>query len=184
MPGPLSMSGIRDNHTRGNVAEFLKSHIQEGSQLSVVSAFFTIYAYEALKESLDRIDHMDFLFGEPRFLRALDPDKTESKSFIIDSTGLKLANTLTQKRIAKECADWIREKVSVRSVKQASFLHGKMYHISTNGVDEAILGSSNFTDNQKAQFIRNLLQEMRRDGSIEAMGTTRWAKWVLSRKVS
>jgi SNF2 family DNA or RNA helicase len=139
------MSGIRDNHTRGNVAEFLKSHIQEGSQLSVVSAFFTIYAYEALKESLDRIGHMDFLFGEPRFLRALDPDKTESKSFIIDSTGLRLANTLTQKRIAKECADWIREKVSVRSVKQASFLHGKMYHISTNGVDEAILGSSNFT---------------------------------------
>jgi hypothetical protein len=47
MPGPLPMSGIRDNHTRGNVAEFLKSHIQEGSQLSVVSAFFTIYAYEA-----------------------------------------------------------------------------------------------------------------------------------------
>ena len=88
MPGPLSMSGIRDNYTRGNVAEFLKSHIQEGSQLSVVSAFFTIYAYEALKESLDRIGHMDFLFGEPRFLRALDPDKTESKSFIIDSTGL------------------------------------------------------------------------------------------------
>ena len=88
---------------------------------------------------------MDFLFGEPRFVRSLDPDKTEKKSFIIDSSGLKLANCLQQKRIAKECADWIRDKVSIKSVKQTNFLHGKMYHISTNGVEQAILGSSNFT---------------------------------------
>lgn len=42
--------------------------------------------------------------------------------------------------------------------------------------------SDALTDNQKDQFIRNLLQEMRKDGSIEAMGVTRWAKWVLSKK--
>jgi hypothetical protein len=138
-------SGIRDNHTRGIVAEFLKSHIKEGSHLSIVSAFFTIYAYEALKDHLNRIGHMDFLFGEPRFVRSLDPDKTEKKSFIIDSAGLKSANCLQQKRIAKECADWIRNKVLIKSVKQTNFLHGKMYHTSTNGVEEAILGNSNFT---------------------------------------
>jgi phosphatidylserine/phosphatidylglycerophosphate/cardiolipin synthase-like enzyme len=140
-----STSGIRDNYTRGIVADFLKSHIKEGSHLSIVSAFFTIYAYEALKDHLNRIGHMDFLFGEPRFVRSLDPDKTEKKAFIIDSAGLKLANCLQQKRIAKECADWIRNKVLIKSVKQTNFLHGKMYHISTNGVEEAILGSSNFT---------------------------------------
>jgi hypothetical protein len=56
-------SGIRDNHTRSIVADFLKSHIKEGSRLSVVSAFFTIYAYEALKDHLNRIGHMDFRFG-------------------------------------------------------------------------------------------------------------------------
>jgi SNF2 family DNA or RNA helicase len=145
MAKSIPTSGIRDNHTRGIVADFLKSHIKEGSRLSIVSAFFTIYAYEALKDHLNRIGHMDFLFGEPRFVRSLDPDKTEKKSFIIDSAGLKLANCLQQKRIAKECADWIRNKVSIKSVKQTNFLHGKMYHISTNGVEEAILGSSNFT---------------------------------------
>ena len=145
MVDPLPGSGIRDNHTRGIVAEFLKSYIKDGSYLSVVSAFFTIYAYDSLKGYLDPIEHMDFLFGEPRFVRSLDPDKTEKKSFIIDSAGLKLANCLQQKRIAKECADWIRNKVSIKSVKQTNFLHGKMYHISTNGVEEAILGSSNFT---------------------------------------
>jgi ATP-dependent DNA helicase RecG len=44
--------------------------------------------------------------------------------------------------------------------------------------------SDALTANQKAQFIRNLLQEMRREGSIEAMGVTRWAKWVLSKRPS
>jgi len=145
MAKSLTTSGIRDNYSRGIVGDFLKSHIKEGLHLSIVSAFFTICAYEALKGYLNRIGHLDFLFGEPRFIRSLDPDKTETKSFIIDSAGLKLAKCLQQKRVAKECADWIRHKVSVKSVKQTNFLHGKMYHIFTNGVEEAILGSSNFT---------------------------------------
>ena len=79
MAEPPSNSGIRDNHSRGIVADFLKAHIKEGSHLSVVSAFFTIYAYAALKDWLDRIEHMDFLFGEPQFIRSLDPDKTERR---------------------------------------------------------------------------------------------------------
>ena len=116
MADPLARSGIRDNYNRGIVAEFLKSHIKDGSHLSVVSAFFTIYAYDTLKDYLDRIEHMDFLFGEPRFVRSLDPDKTEKKSFVLDTTGLKLANRLQQKRVAKECANWIQDKVSFRSI--------------------------------------------------------------------
>jgi hypothetical protein len=62
--GAMSNSGIRDNHSRGLVADFLRAKIREGSRLSVVSAYFTIYAYDALKDHLDRIDHLDFLFGE------------------------------------------------------------------------------------------------------------------------
>jgi SNF2 family DNA or RNA helicase len=138
-------SGIRDNHRRGNVADFLRAKLQTGSRLSVVSAYFTIYAYEALKDQLDKIEHLDFLFGEPRFIASLDPDKTEKKAFIIDGAGLQLANVLQQKRVARDCADWIRQKVEIRSVRHAQLLHGKMYHIANAGVEEAILGSSNFT---------------------------------------
>src|SRR3989442_1657804 len=79
MPNPTTSSGIRDNHRRGIVADFLKAKIPSGSRLSVVSAYFTIYAYDALREHLDQIDHLDFLFGEPRFIASLDPDKTEKK---------------------------------------------------------------------------------------------------------
>jgi superfamily II DNA or RNA helicase len=144
-PIPANNSGLRDNHTRGTVADFLAEKIRDGSRLSIVSAYFTIYAYDKLKEALDRVDHLDFLFGEPSFVNRLDPSKTEKKSFIIDADGLELANKLQQKRVAKECADWIERKVDIKTIKQSNLLHGKMYHVATAGVEDAILGSSNFT---------------------------------------
>ena len=145
MSATTNNAGLRDNYTRGIVADFLKANIRDGSRLSVVSAYFTIYAYEALKGILDRIDHLDFLFGEPSSINRLDPEKTEKKSFFIDAEGLHLANRLQQKRVAKECAKWIETKVDIKTVKQSNLLHGKMYHIANDGVEEAILGSSNFT---------------------------------------
>jgi SNF2 family DNA or RNA helicase len=142
---PNPESGIRDNYIRGSIGEFLKKKIQSGSILSVVSAYFTIYAFEALKQELTNIDHLQFLFGEPQFIKSLDPNKTDSKAYTILEEGLHLSNQLQQRRIAKECYDWICDKVEIRSVKQANLMHGKMYHINHNGLDEAILGSSNFT---------------------------------------
>ena len=142
--GPNSF-GIRDNHTRGKVADFLVEKINAGSHLSMVSAYFTIYAYEALSAELDGIGHLNFLFGEPRFIASLDPDKTDKKSFKIEDEGLELANRLQQKEIARRCAAWIREKVDIRSVRHANLLHGKLYHIDDGRREHAILGSSNFT---------------------------------------
>ena len=141
----LFSSGIRDNRERGTVGRFLESQIENGSSLSIVSAYFTIYAFEALKSSLLGISGLRFLFGEPRFIKKLDPDKTEKKSFVIDSDGLQLENQLQLKRVARECAEWIEEKVEIRSIRESNMLHGKMYHIAKNGVENAILGSSNFT---------------------------------------
>jgi superfamily II DNA or RNA helicase len=137
--------GIRDNHTHGKVADFLVEKINAGSQLSVVSAYFTIYAYEALSAELDEIGRLRFLFGEPRFISSLDPDKTDKKSFKIEDEGLELANRLQQKDVARRCAAWMRDKVEVRSVMQANLLHGKLYHIDDGRREHAILGSSNFT---------------------------------------
>ncbi len=144
-PVPSGSSGIRDNYRRGTAGDFLREKIAPNSILSVVSAYFTIYAFDALKKQLTHIDHLDFLFGEPRFINSLDPDRTEKKSFLIETIGLRLSNTLEQKRVAKECAEWIRAKVKIRSVQQSNLLHGKMYHISHNGIQDALVGSSNFT---------------------------------------
>ncbi|MCL4871966.1 MAG: DEAD/DEAH box helicase family protein [Anaerolineae bacterium] len=140
------ISGIRDNLERGSVGEFLRDKIQPGSTLAIVSAYFTIYAYAALQSKLDGIEELRFLFGEPRFIRSLDPDRTESQAFEIVDNNLKLQNQLEQKRVARECADWITDKVQIRSIKQANLLHGKLYHLTdVHGRDDAIVGSSNFT---------------------------------------
>lgn len=97
--------GIRDNHGRGKVADFMEERISDGSVLSVVSAYFTIYAYGALADRLDRVESLRFLFGEPRFVATLDPEKTDKKSFKIEDEGLELANRLQQKEIARRCAN-------------------------------------------------------------------------------
>lgn len=145
MPFPSSDSGLRDNHSRGTVAEFLTEKIQDGAKLSVVSAYFTVCAYAALRGVLDRIEHLDFLFGEPSFINRLDPDRTEKKAFLIDGSGLRLGNQLRQRRVVRDCAEWIEQKVDINSVRQSNLLHGKMYHVGNSGVEEAIIGSSNFT---------------------------------------
>jgi SNF2 family DNA or RNA helicase len=150
MPSPKQKklqypSGIRDNHDRGSVGDFLEDKIKEGSTLSFVSAYFTIYAYNDLKNYLDKIESLRFLFGEPRFIRSLDPTKTDKKAFKIEDEGLSLSNRLEQKRVARDCAEWIKTKVEIRSLVKPNFLHGKLYHIDNKGVEKAILGSSNFT---------------------------------------
>ena len=136
---------IRDNHKRGTVSDFLKANIEDGSSLSVVSAYFTIYAFEALKAYLWKIDGLRFLFGEPDFIKNLDARNTDPKAFKIEDEGLQLDKPLQQRPIAKECADWIRKKVEIKSTRQSNLLHGKMYHIANDDVEKAIMGSSNFT---------------------------------------
>jgi phosphatidylserine/phosphatidylglycerophosphate/cardiolipin synthase-like enzyme len=139
-------TGIRDNRSaRGSVADFLREKVADGADLSFVSAYFTIYAYEQLKSQLHRAAGLRFLFGEPSFVQGIDPQKKEQQQFRIENDKLQLKNVLRQRQIAKDCSAWISEKVDIRTVTREGFLHGKMYHVANNGVSEAILGSSNFT---------------------------------------
>ncbi len=142
----MEESLIKDNHGYGRVGEWLKNEISSDSKLAFVSAFFTIYAYDKLKSELDSIEELRFLFGEPSFLKGIDPDKQSVKSFEIQDSTIQLLNRLSQSRIAKECEEWIRNKVQIRSIKKPNFLHGKLYHITQKNKNEnALMGSSNFT---------------------------------------
>ena len=142
---PSLKSGIRDNLLRATVYDFLKQEIQDGSELSIVSAYFTIYAYEKMQHHLHNIEGLRFLFGDPDFVKRMDPNNRDKKAFDITDTGLALNQQLRQKPIARACAEWIKEKVEIRTTRESKLIHGKMYHINNNGVDKAILGSSNFT---------------------------------------
>ena len=164
-------SSIRDNFSSGTVGEFLKNQIQPGSELSFVSAYFNYYAYEKLRESLDQISQLRFLFGEPKSIGKVDPNKGNLKTFQIadDELIIPINDRLQQKAIAKACSDWIREKVEIKSLVEPDFLHGKMYYIKKpNDTEAAILGSSNFTVqglglSSKPNMELNLVMNDRRD---------------------
>jgi len=143
-------SSIRDNKNRGSVGQFLIDNIKPESDLSIVSAYFTIYAYSKLKEQLDSISKLKFLFGEPTFIKSLDPTKVNKRDFKIedDKIVIPIESRLTQKSVAKECSEWIQQKVEIKSMVKPNFLHGKMYHVTQqSGIEKAIVGSSNFTVN-------------------------------------
>ena len=139
------ISGLKDNHRRGKVGDFLDDKICTGAELSFVSAYFTLHTYHALRDALERAGSLRFLFGEPRFVGAMDRDEKEAREFRLTEKGLSLGNQLAQKKLAQECADWIERKVEIRSVTRTGFLHGKMYHVQHGKGAHAVLGSSNFT---------------------------------------
>ena len=146
MPDSKSPSKILDNYMEGQVHKFLESNIEEGSLLSIVSAYFTIYAFKKLEGSLNKIDGLRFLLGEPKSIKSIDPENTDEKAYQIVDKGLELNSQLEQKAIAQECAAWLGDdKVEIRSARHSNLLHGKMYHIANNDADKAMIGSSNFT---------------------------------------
>ena len=180
----FSQSGIRDNRDCGRVGDFLREKIKPSSQISIVSAYFTIYAFEALKDKLLNIKQLNFLFGEPSFITPSviqasslsqnnnnqDGCFTSRKVFTIDDDTITLTNKLQQSRIAREAQEWIEDHVNIKSIKQSNLLHGKMYHIANGEREDAILGSSNFTvkglglsDNNNNNIELNLIVDSDRD---------------------
>ncbi len=166
-----ALTSIRDNHTFGKVGDFLIDKIKSGANLSVVSAYFTIYAYQKLKDELDNIDRLNFLFGEPSYLKSIDPSKVNRRDFKIedDQLVIPIESRLSQKLAAKECSEWIKDKVDIKSMVDTNLLHGKLYLIENpNQTHEAIMGSSNFTMHglgfaDKPNIELNMITQDRRD---------------------
>ncbi len=106
------------------VCDDIKQTIKSGSKLSIAAACFSIYAFQELKEELQEIAELRFIFTSPTFTTEKAPK--EKREFYIPRLNrerslygtefeIKLRNELTQKAIAKECADWIRQKVTFKS---------------------------------------------------------------------
>ena len=56
--------------------EDLKQTLKSGTKLKIAASCFSIYAYEALKEELENIESLEFIFTEPAFL----PEQVTDKS--------------------------------------------------------------------------------------------------------
>jgi hypothetical protein len=99
-----------------------------GTKIKIAASCFSIYAYEALKKELGKIDNLDFIFTAPTFVPegATDKFRKERREFFIPKAQrerslygsefeIQLRNKLTQRAIARECAAWIRRKANFRS---------------------------------------------------------------------
>lgn len=106
------------------VRDDLKIGICSGSELSIAAACFSIYAYQELKKQLEGIDELRFIFTSPTFVTEKTskaqrefyiPRISRERSLYGTEFEVKLRNELTQKAIAKECADWIKSKAVFKS---------------------------------------------------------------------
>ena len=107
----------------------MKAAIKPDSKVRIAASTFSIFAFEALKQELESIRELEFIFTAPSFATAKATDKPapEKRQFFIptdkkrDATlygsdfEIRLRNKLTQRAIARECAEWVRQKVTFRS---------------------------------------------------------------------
>ena len=139
------------------LGEDLKKEIKQGSKLSIAAACFSIYAFQELKEQLTQIDELRFIFTSPTFITEkvkkekrefYIPRLTRERSLYGTEFEIKLRNELTQKAVAKECAEWIRQKVTFRSnisdqVIQGGIVADNIGYTPINEFTTVELGSEN-----------------------------------------
>ena len=98
--------------------------IRSGSKMAIAASCFSIYAFQELKEQLSDISELRFIFTSPSFLtEKADKQKREfyiprlnrERDLYGSEFEIKLRNELSLKAVAKECAEWIQQKVCFKS---------------------------------------------------------------------
>ena len=118
------MSTTLFDNVNEKLVDDLRVTLRKGSKLSIASACFSIYAFNELKEQLEGIEELRFIFTEPSFIK--EKISKQRREFYIPRIDrertlygsqfeVRLRNQLTQKAIAIECAEWIRRKVRFKS---------------------------------------------------------------------
>lgn len=111
----------------------LTLEIKQGSKVSIAASCFSIYAYQELKKQLENIKELRFIFTSPTFISESFPK--EKKEFFIPRLNrerslygsvfeVRLRNELSQKAIARECSEWIREKARFKSNFTSEYMLG------------------------------------------------------------
>lgn len=143
-----------DNVGRNRLGDALAKSIDEGAKLSIISSYFTVFAFSELKEELEKLDSVRFLFSEPTFVKRMATDK-DPRQFAISQCSrergvgglgleLTLRNNLNQRAIARECAEWVRAKCEFQSAKMNGAIQpGGTYIVENpNGDDHAFMGAA------------------------------------------
>ncbi len=164
-----------DNITR-LLGDDLKQTLRPGARLKIAASCFSMYAFEALKAELEKIDDLSFIFTSPTFTASEVTDKIrkERKEFHIPKIDrerslygsefeIQLRNKLTQRAIAKECADWMRRKAKFKSNRTKAPMQ-PFAVVQANGADTAYMPLHGFTavdlGYQQGNAVSNLVNKM------------------------
>ena len=164
-----------DNITR-LLGDDLKATLKPKSRLKIAASCFSMYAFEALKAELEKIDELSFIFTSPTFTASEVTDKIrkERKEFHIPKLDrerslygsefeIQLRNKLTQRAIAKECADWMRRKARFKSNRTKAPMQ-PFAVVQANGADTAYMPLHGFTavdlGYQQGNAVSNLVNKM------------------------
>ncbi len=124
------------DNIRELVVDDLRGRLSGRSRVAIAAASFSIYAFEALKKELEKVEELRFIFTSPTFVR--DGGEKEKREYYIpklrrerDLYGtefeIRLRNQLSQKAIARECAEWIRRKARFKSNSSQSAMGGFLH---------------------------------------------------------
>jgi SNF2 family DNA or RNA helicase len=133
------------DNVNNRLGDDLKASIRKGSKMSIAASSFSIYAYEALKKELEKIDELRFIFSTPTFSE--ENFKKQSPLFYIPNIyketelcggefELRLINQLNQRAIARECSKWVKEKVVFKSNKHHNLPINGMIHVKNTEQEE------------------------------------------------
>ena len=164
-----------DNITR-LLGDDLKATLKPKSRLKIAASCFSMYAFEALKAELEKIDELSFIFTSPTFTASEVTDKIrkERKEFHIPKLDrerslygsefeIQLRNKLTQRAIAKECAEWMRRKARFKSNRTKAPMQ-PFAVVQANGADTAYMPLHGFTavdlGYQQGNAVSNLVNKM------------------------
>ncbi|MFC2570477.1 MAG: hypothetical protein ACFNUK_09255, partial [Schaalia sp.] len=137
----------------------LKNELAPGSKVRIAASTFSIFAFEALRKELEKVSELEFIFTSPSFVTEKVSDKLrkERREFFIygrqaesslagSEFEIRLRNKLTQRAIARECADWVRRKVTFRSnatgnpMQQFAVIDDRAAYTQLQGFTTADLG--------------------------------------------
>ncbi len=154
----------------------LKQTLKPGARLKVAASCFSMYAYEALKAELEKIDELSFIFTAPAFVadEVTDKIRKERREFHIPKLDrerslygsefeIQLRNKLTQRAIAKECADWLRRKAKFKSNRSKAPMQ-QFACVQSAGAETAYMPLHGFTavdlGYQQGNAVSNLVNKM------------------------
>ena len=141
------------DNLNSRIVDDLKITLKESRKVSIAAASFSIYAYEVLKEELETIDELRFIFTSPTFNK--ERASKEKREFFIPKLNrernlfgsdfeIKLRNQLSQRAIARECVDWIRRKACFKTNVSTGILNGFM-NVTSNDAKYTYLPFNEFT---------------------------------------